>query len=1318
MPLQTQIISLPLGAKLDEGTDPKLVNAQSAVLACKNAIFRQDGQVEKAPGYLTETCECIAGGRKLTAYLLRLHSIESHGADLIVGGCGFDSVSNSYGEEYYNAGRRGIFAGATVRTYDRIGKWFPIQQSKSTVAGNRDSPTAPDSAYVAGTVPSVWTAWIEGGAVKVNTCRASDGVALTTPEQWSITGMTTGMERVRVIAVGAYVHVYASSRTELRIAVFSASSYALGATVASAQVHAMCGRAWFDFSTWGNNLDCVIEAENPGWESNLITVAVVADSPPAGGVTIDVTAVLYGYAVVIHFEAGVSTVLDVTNAIDALAGDDDAIRVKAGGYGTPAAVLDAGDDEGLEILSGACYSWDAIKITVAAVDVAIVAYCEDTASQLEFASFTAAGAAGAYGPTAFASYPGGSLAICKCRTDLVGAEGIAVVFKAVAGANAGDVCVRTHTIDAAFTAILAETPFFSTAADFADLTNVTICQERITEHQEAAACPGLAVWAEFAKDTMLEIGTWRHVVRAWVLNANTGAIKRECIGVNYNHRLMSRALEYDRRSHVWICHESETWPVASLVSLGDRNSTVRVQDTEATWLRAVARWPDRDSSMSYGAGLGSITTDGIAAPNAIYWWPAVCAETQDALDVRLNRYDYLATGLVSAAMGSGRVAGGGQLMGLEPGKMRPHGFAYPPEIRSLTATYDEATYSDALTPGGRYRYLAIYEYLDANGDMHQSAPSVSAEVVAPHKPYADGQTLTITAANNKLVFSMGESFGPSSLALVATIPSGTYDTWDALGGAIADAMMDAIRGSVFAPYNIGCTMYAWKDLTPFEGTELQTLIGEVDPAVMKIAYINPGDSGGYLKSIEWSTSTLGGAVGYGLADQNASLITKSWTDLFGAGYETAIVSFATGVYSLDIPEGELAVAVTAHIKPLVPGEYERNVNDVRIAIYRTEADGTTFHRVAELANSFADYDIQAVDTVPDSEALTKAIAYTTGEPGDVLEHTTPVSLIACSHRDRVWCVDEEDPRFVFVSVPKAQGFAVEFTEFIKVALPAPVLALRSAGEVMLAFTADACYAIHGQGPDATGQGEFSAPRMLAPAGVDNHKGVCSLGDLTVWHSASRGLWTLDRGYQSQEIGKHCQALLAGGSTVKSMVEYAAERRLEINLSNGEGIWIDQRHDRWTQQTLFSGVAAACIHQGFPWHISGNQVCYQGGTTWTRGGVAHAMTVKTAWIKVGALSGLQRVRMESILGEWRDSHTIQIKRYLDYSLTAETTRTLAVDADPGPYLIRHHPLTQRCSAVQLEISDVPPVTGGAAFRLTALELECGVKRGYMHKGKDV
>lgn len=94
--------------------------------------------------------------------------------------------------------------------------------------------------------------------------------------------------------------------------------------------------AVFDGTTHGDgSYDAVLEANTTGVGGNALTIALVGDSAPAGGVSI----VRTGTHFVIHYEDGVSVVGDVNTAIGALAGGDALFHVLTAGG--PFAVLNA-----------------------------------------------------------------------------------------------------------------------------------------------------------------------------------------------------------------------------------------------------------------------------------------------------------------------------------------------------------------------------------------------------------------------------------------------------------------------------------------------------------------------------------------------------------------------------------------------------------------------------------------------------------------------------------------------------------------------------------------------------------------------------------------------------------------------------------------------------------------------------------------------------------------------------------------------------------------------------------------------------------------
>lgn len=132
-------------------------------------------------------------------------------------------------------------------------------------------------------------------------------------------------------------------------------------------------KAELDLDTVTGGLDTIVQAQIAGVEGNDITITVVGDSAPAGGVTIDEV----GNAVTIHFEDGVSTVADVETAIGA---ESDLIEVKTTGTGATvlASPADECTDESLALgatetvtIGSTVYSWRDAGNATRAYDVVI-----------------------------------------------------------------------------------------------------------------------------------------------------------------------------------------------------------------------------------------------------------------------------------------------------------------------------------------------------------------------------------------------------------------------------------------------------------------------------------------------------------------------------------------------------------------------------------------------------------------------------------------------------------------------------------------------------------------------------------------------------------------------------------------------------------------------------------------------------------------------------------------------------------------------------------------------------------------------------------
>jgi hypothetical protein len=156
-------------------------------------------------------------------------------------------------------------------------------------------------------------------------------------------------------------------------------------------------KAELDLDTPSAALDTIVQAKLRGTGGNSITIAMAADSDPAGGVTIEEV----GNVITIHVEDGVSTVLDVETAITA---ESTLIEVKTAG--TAATVLAGADAFAATALAGGTTETVTIGTTVytfvnaattTAFDVEIGAASTNTLDNLIAAINLTAGAGTVYG---------------------------------------------------------------------------------------------------------------------------------------------------------------------------------------------------------------------------------------------------------------------------------------------------------------------------------------------------------------------------------------------------------------------------------------------------------------------------------------------------------------------------------------------------------------------------------------------------------------------------------------------------------------------------------------------------------------------------------------------------------------------------------------------------------------------------------------------------------------------------------------------------------------------------------------------------------
>jgi hypothetical protein len=1477
MPLDKKTLSIPLAAPLSQDASDKVVDPTQVVVEAENIIYTKSGEIAKAPGYTEVGITTLTeGSHAVGSEMERLHFIGSPDDAIVVGGCTETAVGSGHylPGNYYVAGTPAIptqYSGQN-QIYDVIGKMFPIEQEKFTAGANRVAPHSVDCAHTtANGVPVIWSAWIESGAVILSCTRAGEDKFFAVPGDVTITDMTSGVLRVRILAVGTYIHVYASKLGEIRLATFLANHFT--GAVASAQVDTTPIYARAQFS--GAEIDTIIRATTPGYPGDDISVNFVGTSP--SGVIIYV----YGNAVTIQFENGVSTAGDVEAAIAALApgviyassslrwvnganpnithigctadpevagaignswkytlvvspgfvgisvtdsldnrctyinvqsgvgitianveaaiagsayiqvtspagdgaqlveiedsvnsvsmtggadvGQNDIIEVQTPDTIGAVALTSAGSNQTLT-LHGYQDVWDVIM--AGTTPHSIIAYRNDeeltAVNAWTMRSYTPAGGAGAYGPTTFTGAPAWSLSVCSGYVSPIGSPVIFVLYQDERLDTGGipyhyNVMLSTHTINAALTQTNLDN-IYDTSTGQDRLTSSTLCDNQITEQTDGVS--GLACFLEFAvqyygSPPVQQAVPYDHVVKTLLIDPASGTVINDIYPVFGYHRILSRAIQYDERAHVWLAHESDTAPVAELVNIGSIKQyagAMRILETEALWHRGTVNVAEQE----YSPVLGSVV---YASSN--FYWPSVCSETQDTQVVRISRYNYSATARKIAKIGESAVVGQGQLMGFSGNSVAPHGFAYPPEIIYTEPEYDESQTSYHMQGDADYKYIAVYEWIDDNGELHQSAPSIPVTVAIPPKPLPGAATLEIVSGVNDAI---GVTVTNVNLAITTTwttrVPPGVYDNFDSLGLALSkQLMLDAIAAGV-PPDGFGFYCFMSSPPTEYSFYSPPGIMVKYDgmgrPYTInypgKEVTVNPGGAEEYVKVILGDrfhiyiyspsgetrldkidfgvANTVGPSLGFtgsrDILTTKQYVEVRTWDDMAGNYISRYHASWCFGDQPITPEESIAAGRCLVRVRPYIPGDFNVNRDKMTIALYRTQANGGSYTLVNKL-NSYpftTGMFVQFDDRKGDEDIQDSVPVYTTGEPGDILENApaTPSGRALVTLGDRVWLVNEENPAEVYASLPTQSGFALAFSEFSKVVFPDNITALLPMDNYLVAFSKNAVYHVTGSGPNALGIGEFTIPALVYQnAGADNAQSVISAGDTSLFYSKEAGLWGISRGLQVTDITTQVEDILENNLyEIVSSVFRPDEQRIELYFDGGFGLYYDLRHKRWTKQTGFNNLTAACYNNYMTQHLknaSNARVCSQ-ANVYTRNGLTYSMKIKTGWIKVNGFAGFQRIWWESIVGSYEARHNLSVKRYIDYSTTINNTKTAVLTSDPGRYLLKSKPAMQKCTAIQYVIEDSPVAgdTETEACKLTALELILGIKRTHTVKGK--
>lgn len=145
--------------------------------------------------------------------------------------------------------------------------------------------------------------------------------------------------------------------------------------------------------------------------------------------------------------------------------------------------------------------------------------------------------------------------------------------------------------------------------------------------------------------------------------------------------------------------------------------------------------------------------------------------TLDVNTLVSERFQFLSTGIVSTVLGNNLLFGNGRIWMYDGLNMVEHGFDVFPEnviVTSITA-------SGGSISQGTYQYAAVYEWIDAQGQRHRSAPSpilLNVVVASPSSTvHLSIPTLRLTKKTGVIISIYRTGANGATLRRVSSIPS-------------------------------------------------------------------------------------------------------------------------------------------------------------------------------------------------------------------------------------------------------------------------------------------------------------------------------------------------------------------------------------------------------------------------------------------------------------------------------------------------------------------------------------------------------------------
>lgn len=524
-------------------------------------------------------------------------------------------------------------------------------------------------------------------------------------------------------------------------------------------------------------------------------------------------------------------------------------------------------------------------------------------------------------------------------------------------------------------------------------------------------------------------------------------------------------------------------------------------------------------SLAYATGTGGGLVVAAQAPNAACWW-LLGASSLSTIDSRTAP-----TGLaVGACVALSYEAPTGEVYAgaaYSPVDVTPALSATTPTLSRPSVTISMARVGGVESYGAVIDFMRLAAGYQAGGVAGQ-APVIAllpwyGTLSAPDDPtdpaYVLDPAITL-AAVKPIVGTTTVDVAPCGRLGVDRVTPYVWSYGYALGWATAWGACMQTRGGRFA-------------LAYLEGRRTDTLIAD-GGLTGRYVVLSRGSHQPAVAQVGDAMAVTGGSIplyydGTELSELCPlhqpklflSTTTAGTTAAAEDGYFVAVVSWVdgSGREHRSTPSLPLRVTLTsgaARPKILVTAPFSTHNGSMyaraKCRLYwASAASGSSVFRLSSaepdllVINGCWAFSASAASSPEDARAL-----YTEG--GELPSEHPPAAQDVVVALDRVWMIDAESRSDVWYTKPAAPGFAPEFNGAQKITFPAsagPLVALAEIGGQLIALGERGVATVYGDGPDASGRGEFGSPRLVAKIGCTNRRSVARFQGGVIYESAGR-----------------------------------------------------------------------------------------------------------------------------------------------------------------------------------------------------------------------